>query len=260
MATVRASVARRVHPGSISRRGSGLLAVAMLASGLLAGCARPFAAPAPTATPVLTEQQIVQKAMVALSKVQTVHFKLTTDTGGKPVGGSFSLLAANGDAARPDRLAASVQASIAGFSTTVRYVSVGSKHYMSDPISHQWTTAPAQLNTMALLSPQQGAPAIVKSMGHLTKAGIDQIGGAGSYHLTGTVAGSVLQPLLGVTVPGQLQANVWIGAGDFLIRKMVLTGPIFKGDPPGTARTLELSKFNSPVSISLPTLGSFASS
>ncbi|HVA23983.1 MAG TPA: LppX_LprAFG lipoprotein [Chloroflexota bacterium] len=217
---------------------------------LLLGCAGPAAAPA------LTEQEIVQRAVDKLSALNSFHFDLSTDTGGKPLGGGFALVSAKGDAARPDKLSAALQASVGGFTAALNYVAVGGKHYMTDPISRQWMEVPAQFNTIAVFSPQTGAPAIVKSMQGLKKQGVEKVDGADSYHLSGQVPGDVLQPLLGASAPAQLKADVWIGSSDFLTRRIVLTGAIFQGEPDTTVRTLLLSNFDKPVAITAPSPGS----
>lgn len=232
--------------------------LALAACLLLAACAGPGASQA-TPTPALTEQQIADKAVQALSAVSSFHFDLTTDTGGKPAGSSFSLVSAAGDAVRPDKLAATIQAAVGGFTAKLQYISVGDKHFMTDPISRQWTAVPPQFNTIAVFSPEQGAPAIVKSMRDLKKQGTEKVDGVDCYHLTGTTQGDVLQALLGASAPGQLKAEVWIGTSDFLARQIKIVGVIFQGDPDGTVRTLKLSKFNEHVTISAPTPGTTAS-
>ncbi len=217
------------------------------------------AAPAPTPTPELTEQQIAQRAVDRLSALNSFHFDLSTDTGGKPAGSGFVLLSAKGDVAKPDKLSAALQASVGGFTAMLNYIAAGGKHYMTDPISKQWMEVPPQFNTIAVFSPDTGAPAIVKSMQSLKKQGQEQVDGVDSYHLAGSAPGDVLQPLLGASAQSALKSDVWIGSGDFLTRKIVLTGAIFQGEPDTTVRTLLLSKFDTPVSIELPSPGAKAS-
>ena len=225
---------------------------------LLAACGGP-GAPADTPTPALTEPEIAQRAVDKLTGLNSFHFDLSTDTGGKPSGGGFALLSAKGDVVRPDKLSADLQASVSGFTASLKYVSAGGKHYMTDPLSQQWMEVPPQFNTIAVFSPDAGAPALVKSLQGLKKQATGAVDGADSYHLAGTAPGDVLQPLLGASAPAQLKADVWIGTGDFLTRKIVLTGPIFQGEPEGTVRTLLLSKFDESVTISPPAVGSRAS-
>jgi hypothetical protein len=225
---------------------------------LLAACAA--STPAPTPTPELTEQEIAQRAVDRLSALNSFHFDLATDTGGKPLSSAgFALVSASGDAARPDKLSASLQASVGGFVANVSYISTGGKHYMTDPFSKQWIEVPPQFNTIAVFSPQTGAPAMVKSLQGLKKQGREQVDGVNSYHLAGTAPGDVLQPVLGASAPAQLKADVWIGTGDFLTRRITLSGPILDGEPEGTVRTLTLTKFNEPVNIEAPTAGAKAS-
>lgn len=221
----------------------------------LASCGS--ATPAATPTPVLTEQQIAQRAIDKLGTLNSFHFDLSTDTGGKPGANSgFALLSAKGDVARPDKLSAALQASLGGFTASLNYISAGGKHYMTDPISKQWMEVPPQFNTIAVFSPESGAPAIVKGMQSLQKQGTEQVDGVESYHLSGTAPGDVLQPLLGASAPGPLKADVWIGMNDFLTRRITVTGPIFQGEPDNTVRTLLLSKFDETIDISAPTPGS----
>ncbi|MFI5265901.1 MAG: LppX_LprAFG lipoprotein [Chloroflexota bacterium] len=226
---------------------------------LFALCTLPFAllscASSAAQVPQLTEQDIAQRAVDKLSALNSFHFDLSTDTGGKPLGGGFALVSAKGDAARPDKLSASLQASVGGFTAALNYVAVDGKHYMTDPISRQWIEVPAQFNTIAVFSPETGAPAIVKSMQGLKKQGTEPVDGVDSYHLSGQVPGDVLQPLLGSSAPAQLKADVWIGTSDFLTRRIVIAGAIFQGEADTTVRTLLLSNFDKPVTISAPSPG-----
>jgi len=246
---------RQQGRGKACRAAYGLWPIACCLA--LAACAGGTVAPTPT--PALSEQQIAQKAVDALGGVSAFHFDLATDTGGKPIGGSFALVSANGDAIRPDELAATIQAAAGGFTASLQYVSIGDKHYMTDPISRQWMEVPPQFNTVAVFSPEQGAPALVRSLQDLQKTGIEKVDGADSWHLAGSAPGNVLQPLLGASAPSSLKADVWIGTSDFLTRRIKLTGAIFQGDPDTTVRTLELTKFNETVTIAAPAPGTTAS-
>jgi hypothetical protein len=227
---------------------------ALVAWLLMTACAG--GGPAATPTPVLTEQQIAQRAVDKLSALNSFHFDLSTDTGGKPAGGGLGLVSAKGDAARPDKLSATLQASIGGFTASLQYVAVDGKHYMTDPISRQWMEVPAQFNTIAVFSPETGAPAILKGLQSLAKQAPEAVDGVPSYHLSGQAPGDVLQPLLGASAPGPLKAEVWIGMDDFLTRRITLTGVIFQGEPETTVRTLLLSNFDKPVTITAPSPGS----
>jgi len=208
-----------------------------------------------SAAPALSEQEIAQRAVDKLSSLNSFHFDLSTDTGGKPAGGGFVLVSAKGDAARPDKLSAALQASVGGFTAALNYVAVDGKHYMTDPISRQWMEVPAQFNTIAVFSPETGAPAIVRSMQGLKNQRAEQVDGVASYHLSGQIPGDVLLPLLGASAAGQLKAGVWIGTSDFLTRRIALTGAIFQGEPDTTVRTLLLSNFDKPVTITAPSPG-----
>jgi hypothetical protein len=246
-------IPRRQFSPSLRGRAFPLLASLLL----LAACGGSPAGPAVSPTPTPTEQEIARRAVDRLGAVQSFHFDLATDTGGKPVGGGsgLALVSATGDAARPDELSASLQASVGGFVAAVKYISAGGKHYMTDPLSQQWIEVPPQFNTIAVFSPDSGASSIVNSLEGLKRQGVESIDGLDSYHLAGTAPGSVLQPLLGASAPSPLKADVWIGAADSLTRRIILTGPIFQGDPDATVRTLNLSKFDQPVTISAPTPG-----
>lgn len=240
-----------------------LVSVMAMAVTLVAcGASAAPASPAPTPTPEPTEQQIAQQAVARLGTLNTFHFDLATDTGGKSAGSGsgFVLLSARGDVARPDKLSASLNASLAGFTAAFSYTAIDGKHYMTDPISKQWIEVPPQFNTVAVFSPETGAPNIVKSLQNLAKAGTEQVDGVSSYHLTGMAPGDVLQPLLGASAPAPLKADVWVGTADFLTRKITLTGAIFQGEPDTTVRTLALSKFDEPVTIVAPSPGARSSS
>ena len=49
-----------------------------------------------------------------------------------------------------------------------------------------------------------------------------------------------------------VNGELWIGADDFLLRQLMLEGPLDAGDTDSTVRVLEFSNFDTPVAIARP--------
>ncbi|HYM65836.1 MAG TPA: hypothetical protein VEW68_00955, partial [Patescibacteria group bacterium] len=82
--------------------------------------------------------------------------------------------------------------------------------------------------------------------------GLETISGVPSQVITTTYTAAQVHALLSqLSSPGDVQARIWVGASDHLIRKATLDGAFGDG---GTASSIEIDigGFNSPVSITSP--------
>lgn len=216
-----------------------------------AGCGDPEK-PNPTPTPVsLTPEQVIEKAIPALQSANSFHFNLETSKLDKPQPGIF-VTKADGDVARPDKLVGDVSALIGGLPVNIKVVVDGPNQYMTDPASGQWTSMSALLNVAEYFNPN-GVGDIMAGVQDLQSDGKETVNGSDSYRLKGSVPAEALKKLTpDVDATGDLQTVLWIGSGDFLLRRVQLTGPFFQGEPDDIVRTINMTDYNKTVVVETP--------
>ncbi len=99
----------------------------------------------------------------------------------------------------------------------------------------------------------QGLADIVGGVKNLSGDGTESIEGTDTYRLKGNVPAQALKSLSAeVTATGDLTTTLWIGAGDFLLRKVTLQGPVLSDEPVDIVRTITMKDYNKEVKIETP--------
>ncbi|HUP26840.1 MAG TPA: LppX_LprAFG lipoprotein [Chloroflexia bacterium] len=196
--------------------------------------------------------KVIEKAVPAIKAATTFHFSLETAKLAKPPSGLF-ITKAEGDVAKPDKLSGDLSALYSGLPINVKVVVDGKSQYMTDPASGKWGAMPPAFNVAQFFDPSKGVSDILANIKGLSDDGTEAVGGADSYRLKGMVPASALKSLSSeVTAQGDLATTVWIGAGDFLLRRVQLQGPIINGEPADIVRTITLSDYNKAIKIETP--------
>ncbi len=202
----------------------------------------------------LSAADIMSKASDALRNVRSVHFKLTSSGGMMAIGTGLAARSIEGDVVRPDRLKATVVSTFGSLTVTLGFMIVGTRAYITNPISKKWEEMPGAAGAPNLLDPDQGASALLRQVTQLKKQQNEAVDGVECYRVGGVVGASLIAGLVGA--PGSsnsLAGEVWVGTTDFLVRKLRLAGPIASNEPPQIERTLVLSNYNEKVTIEPPT-------
>ena len=201
--------------------------------------------------PNLTPDQVIEKAIPALQNANSFHFNLETSKVDKPQFGLF-VTKADGDVARPDKLVGDVSALASGLPVNIKVVVDGNNQYMTDPASGQWIVMSGMLDVAEYFNPD-GVGDIMAGIKDLQAESNETVNGSESYRLKGSVPAQALKKLSPeVDATGDLQAVIWIGSGDFLLRRVQLTGPFFQSEPPDIVRTINMSDYNKQVVIETP--------
>jgi LppX_LprAFG lipoprotein len=129
--------------------------------------------------------------------------------------------------------------------------------YLHVPFSHfQEVTGPdakAFPDMAKLFDPTTGLPAVIPQGTDPKYVSKDQVNGTDCYQIATTYTAAQVRNLISeLDSSGPVNAHVWVGTSDHLVRKAVLSGAF--GDN-GTDATVEvtISSFNGPVVISSPT-------
>ncbi|HVB97416.1 MAG TPA: LppX_LprAFG lipoprotein [Chloroflexota bacterium] len=204
--------------------------------------------------PELSAAEVIQKASAALGSVKSVHFKLTATNGMMAIGDGFAAKSVEGDVLKPDRLKGTAVSSFGNLTVDLGFMVIGSKQYVTNPVTKQWQAMPGANAAPNLLDPNRGAAALLRQISDPKKLANETVDNVDCYHLTGQLAASLLAGLVGATgTSNRLNGELWIATKDFLVRQVHLVGPIAKNEPPQIQRTLDLSNYGESVTIEPPT-------
>jgi hypothetical protein len=102
-----------------------------------------------------------------------------------------------------------------------------------------------------LLDRRAGLPAVLAAGRAPAYQGTEQVAGTDSDKVSTTYTADQLGTLLGVKPAGDIQATIWAGRSDHLVRRMVLNGPLLAAGR-SVQVEVDLHDFNQPVVITTP--------
>jgi lipoprotein LprG len=198
-------------------------------------------------------QELIRKAAAASKAAKTFHFNFTQDkdaTMPMPLG--FRLVSAEGDYQAPDRIKAAVKAKAASANISVNVAGIGERTWITNPFTRRWEALP-DTSVADIADPVAIVNALLAGLKDPKIAGEAEVDGVKTYRVTGTIDSSVMRDAF-ATVEGGFTNNVelWLGVDDSLPRRAKIAGKLYKDDPEGVTRQVELSKFNAPVDIQQP--------
>ena len=201
--------------------------------------------------PAMSADEVIGKAGPAINTPKSFHFSLSTENMHKLPG--LWLTKAEGDALKPDKLRGKITARNSGFTFTSEVIVDGTNQWWTDPLSARWEPMPAYLNVAQLFNPAKGAADILASIKGLSSDGDEKIGDVASYRVKGSVPPDALKAITPeVNVKTDIPATIWVGAKDFLLRRVRLSGPLIEGEPPDIARIITISDYDREVKIETP--------
>ena len=207
----------------------------------------------PSKPPDLTAGDIVQQSSTALKAVKAVHFKLSSTGGMMAIGTGLVARSIEGDVIQPDRLKGTAVSTFGKVTVEINFVVIGTRQFITNPITKQWQALPATDAAPNLLDPDKGAAFLLSQATNLTKLGNETVGGTDCYHLTATIPATLIAGLVGAAGSASLLASdIWIATSDSLPRQINLAGPVTTDEPPAIQRVLELSNFNESITIDPP--------
>ena len=212
--------------------------------------------PEPTPTPSITAEDVRDSGAEALRNLSTVHFLVTHEEGGTDIGFSSTLTEAEGDGVFPDKAEFVAKATSALFGNAaleLDIVQYGEITHLRDRISMVWQALPAGTLAINFTNINGSIADALASLSELDLTDGGSVDGAPVHKLTGTTPSTSMRGLVPGAPEGEtLQMEVWIGRGDYLVRKVRLTGRLVEADTPDIVRVLELSRFDKPVTIEPP--------
>jgi hypothetical protein len=176
-----------------------------------------------------------------------------------------------GDYVAPDSIKMTMTASIAGEkSPTIELVKIGDAVYVKDPETQQWMTEKEVESYQEFTGIEDFALANIEFINAFEGSSLlsdEEINGVPCFHVKGTVDATKLEDSskeVASMEMGILDAELWIGKKDYLVRQMLL-----KVQAGASTSTTELpmsggsfsfifkfSKYNEPITIDAPQINS----
>ncbi len=209
------------------------------------------------ATPESEADAILASASARLADVQSLHFTLDIE-GDTYIDdrGTIRLLSAEGDLARPDKVAVEFRINVLNTAdVSIRMVTIGERSWTTDLITGNWGDAPPEFgyNPSVLYDNQDGLGPVMGKLENPEITGSEEIDGRQATVVTGIVSSSVIEPLTAGTMAGDdVAITLWIDAetSDLLQVKVVEPEDSGKDDP--ATWTMRLSNFDEEVTIDPP--------
>jgi len=199
-------------------------------------------------------RDLVSASTVNMNHVRAVHFVLGLEDAPIEMMPGLNVTRAEGDVVRPDRMQAELRAKVLGMVVSVKFRAVQGVQYVNNPIApDQWQALPTPAIAGSLLDPQIGVTAILSALVYAKVVGQDSLDGIDAWRITATADNLLVAPFFqSKPAPGNTAVEAWIGKSNFLVHKVILTGPTVVGDPDNVERTIEFSRFGEVVEIVPP--------
>ncbi|UOY03295.1 LppX_LprAFG lipoprotein [Blastococcus sp. PRF04-17] len=234
---------------SLRRTGGSLLAMAVFAVPVLAGCGG-------SDEPEESAADLLARAKTVLDDASSAHFVL--DSEGAPESGTL-LVGGEGDIARPASFAGTLKVLALGATLDLEVVSVDGTVYAQLPFTSGFSVVdPAQFgfgDPGALLDEQTGISQLLAEADSAELGEERRVGGEVVREVTAELPGALVEQILTSEDPSRpVRARFSIATETGELRRAELTGPFFAAEDDATY-TLELSDFGADVEITAPPTG-----
>lgn len=200
---------------------------------------------------------ILAAASQRLADVESLHFTLEVE--GETFideDGAIQLESAEGDLARPDKVAVEFQVRLLGATTvSIRMITIGDESWTTDLITGNWGEAPPEFgyNPAVLYDNQDGLGPVMGKLDDAEITGTDEVGGRTVYRITGTATSDVIAPLTAGTMTGEeVAVELWIDVETSDLRRVIVVEPENEAKDEPATWELNLSEFNETVTIEPP--------
>lgn len=200
--------------------------------------------------------KVASDGAMAFESINTFHFKLDVTEGESAPLGDITLISADGDSVRPDKVAAKLKAKLTGapLALNINGIIIGADAWIT-PNPFNATVFEKLEDTAGLenFSPAKGVSDVLRGLRNPAFVETIDLAGTKVHHISGVADAASLNALTGgAATAGELKLDLWIGVDDKLLRQLVAVGSLDPAEPATIKRTLVLSKFNSAVTIAPP--------
>jgi outer membrane lipoprotein-sorting protein len=222
--------------------------LSILALAIMAGCGGNQQAVDPA--------QTLSDAAAAMAKLQTVSASLKF-TKGTVSFQTYKLVGANTSVRLPGDSDTSYSVKYQDLTIGLEVIITSGRVYLHVPFSaYQELTgseAAAVPDMAKLFDPTKGLPAVIPAGRNVKYIGADKVDGVDVWKIGATYSADQVRGMFEqLSSAVDVNAEVWVGASDHLIRKAVLEGAFGDGGTEAAVQ-VDISKFNAAVNITPPT-------
>ena len=150
---------------------------------------------------------------------------------------------------KPDKISVEFSGSFAGFFVKSGLVTIGELSYMTNPLTGQWESVPADVSPLGFFNPRRGISAM---MSRVNDASLLP-GDSEVHRIKGTLPAEALAPLLGTTMQGTMvDVEMTISKRELYLTEAVFDGRVTPTERDGVIRVITLSRFDEPTTIEAP--------
>jgi len=205
----------------------------------------------PTADP----SRVLRDAGPALGQVKSASIELKFGSGATFFG--FTVVSASGKVKLPSDSQVTIKARQSSDSLIeIGVTTVGTQTWVTVPFLGVQEVTGAQAAAVPsmgrILDPTNGLPGVLAKGRNPRFLGSESVDGVDSWKVGATyTADQVSQAVQPLSPSGDIDATLWVGKGDHLLRKALLKGKLFAPDKTTTLE-VRLHDFNADVTISKP--------
>lgn len=227
---------------------------------LLTACGGSDASTEPTSTATSTPSvtDILSKASERMAATQSLRFHLGVD-GQTYIDNAktIQLLEASGELQRPDRVHARFKVKIVpGVTITTEIITIDDQTWSTDIVTGKWGQAPTEFtyDPTVLFDNQGGVGPVMNKVENPQGAGVEEVQGKNSYHITGTVTEEIVGPVTSNTMHGSpVAVDLWIDQSTFDLLRAKLAEPQTPDNANPATWTLDLFDQDKKITVEPPT-------
>jgi lipoprotein LprG len=167
----------------------------------------------------------------------------------------LTLTTASSSVLLPDQSDTTFKVKQGDFLVDVRVVTSGGHVYLRLPFSRFSELSDTQAaeipNLARLFDPNSGLASVLAAGKNPSYQGTEKVGDADSDKVSTSYTAAQVGRLLGLTPAGPVNATVWAGQSDHLVRRVILAGPLLQAGK-NVQVQVDLHDFNRPVEITAP--------
>jgi len=231
------------------RRFASILLLATTAAAVLAGCS------GDEETGDFSDvdaRDLLARSADRMEQVDSFAFEVDHENGATQIVGGIRMESAEGRVQGTDRMQLEVEARFASTNIRTGIVILPGEGYLQNPLTGNWERQDG-IDISTLFDPATGVTGLMRAATGVEVVDREDAGGVDSYVIESTVDSGNLQVFVGNATPGNaVDARVWVGVEDLLVRQIEVRGALAPNDAENILRRLTLSDFDSVVEITAP--------
>lgn len=199
-------------------------------------------------------QTVLAQSSAAMKKIKGFHFvyEVHKPASAKPSSG-LEIARIAGDVNSEGSMRATIDVTQAGIPLQLQFVVIGGTQYIKDPLSQTWQSINTADSPVGELNLSAGTIRILDRITETSYEGRDGRQGANTYHITGKVAATDVEAIVGaVNTTGDFPTDIWAGVKDGLVYEVQIAGAATPSEDPGIRRSIVLSNLDEYVDIEAP--------